>query len=52
MSYLRYLSFLVYSDVFLFVFVCICPVSCVPNVASFSDLSIILLPRRCSLTFI
>ena len=35
-----------------FCFVYLRPVSCVPNVASFFGLSIILLPLRCSLIFI
>ena len=35
----------------LFVFV-LCPMSCVPTIASFSGLSIFGMPRRCFLTFI
>ncbi len=39
MSYLRYLCLFAYSVV-IFCFVCLRPVSCIPNVASFYGLSI------------
>jgi len=47
-----YPQLLAYGGVFLFCFVCLRSVFCLPNVASFSGLFMFLLPLRCSLTFI
>jgi hypothetical protein len=57
MSYLRYLCLFTFSGVqhilcCVFCFVCLCLVSCVPYVVSFSGFSILDCPFVFSLTFI